>query len=425
VNFADRNIEIVAQNLASLQDEPIEEQLLDNFVAAAQPILERQPSGLVAGIDSSDNLLLSIPDFPGAAVAGYAFALVISQRDGQIRYVQERLADELSPDMPEDLEIAIVYNNPLPEKQRILHFADFQLRTLINTASVQSPYQFGDQLPDLKIRLVAARQRETTERRAVRHALFRPDIDISLFLKDGRHSSQNVSPRFTDDVGRCATRRGIRYVGVVKAGSELWMRLYRYHRAIYGRFRAPYWLLVPPELIVNAYDTGQPETKTLRLGAQENRSLGGIGGAWVMYGNGPRGFYLLEFNVYDLGEYRPLADSGMPLEIYNRERHGWSETFVAARERDGGYYGTQTRVTEQDIFELIAPTIGEIHSLAELSYVSPGYPIVLADAHNRCKISRERKDRLNARLIAHFQRQGFHPVDFATWNADPHKTFER
>ena len=44
--------------------------------------------------------------------------------------------------------------------------------------------------------------------------------------------------------------------------------------------------------------------------------------------------------------------------------------------------------------------------------------------HNRCKITRDRKDRLNAQLISELQRQGYHPVDFETWSEDPHKIFE-
>ena len=67
-----------------------------------------------------------------------------------------------------------------------------------------------------KIRLVAARHRETTERRAVRTSFFQPDLPFQLLLKDGRHGSQNVSTRYTDDVGRRAVERGVRYVGVVK-----------------------------------------------------------------------------------------------------------------------------------------------------------------------------------------------------------------
>lgn len=418
------NLSVVTKKLADLRERPPDKSILNGMIDSSELADVRRPGGLAAGVDSSDNLLLNIPDHPGAALAGYSFSLVVSEPEGQIRYVQERMAERERPEHTEPLEIALVYSSPLPDEQRLLHIADYQLRVLINTPSSRSPYDFVETLPEFKVRLVAARHRETTERRAVRTSLFQPEFPFQLLLKDGRHSSQNVSTRYTDDVGRRAVERGVRYVGVVKQGTLLWSVLYPYHRAIFKARNRPYWTLVPPALILQAYSSNQVEPKTIRLGAQENQSLGGIGGAWVLYGNGPRSFYVLEFNVYDLAEYRPLVEQGMPLEYHNQQVHGWKKTFVA-KEEEGGFVGTQTRIADEDIERLIAPTIGEIHYLAQACFISPGYPIVLADAHNRCKITRDRKDRLNAQLISELQRQGYHPVDFETWSQDPHKIHEQ
>jgi hypothetical protein len=420
----DHNISVVTKKLAELKERPPDETILGEMIGSSELVSIKHPDGLAGGIDSSDNLLLNIPDHPGAAVAGYSFSLVISESDGQVRYVQERMAEREDVEYIEPLEIALVYSSPLPSEKRVLHIADYQLRVLINTPSSRSPYDFEETLPEFKIRLVAARYRETIERRAVRTSFFQPELPFQLLLKDGRHSSQNVSTRYTDDVGRRAVERGVRYVGVVKQGTLLWSLLYPYHRAIVKARNTPYWTLIPPALILRAYSTNQVEPKTIRLGAQENQSLGGIGGAWVLYGNGPRCFYILEFNVYDLAEYRPLVEKGMPLEIYNHQVHGWGKTFVV-KEQNDNYIGTQTCVTEEDIEKLIAPTVGEIDYLAQACFISPGYPIVLADAHNRCKITRDRKDQINAQLINELQRQGYHPVDFETWSEDPHKIYEQ
>ena len=271
---------------------------------------------------------------------------------------------------------------------------------------------------------MAARHRETTERKAVRTSLFHSELEFRLLLKDGRHSSQNVSTRYSDDIGRRAVEQNVRYVGVVKQGTLLWSILYPYHKALFGVRKSAYWTLISPSIILQAYSSNQADSKTIRLGAQENQSLGGIGGAWVLYGNSPRNFYVLEFNVYDLAEFHPLVESGEPLEHYNRRIRGWQKTYVANME-DDGFIGTQTLITDEDIGNLINPTVGEIHHLANASFISSGYPIVLADAHNRCKITGDRKDRLNAELITELQRQGYHPVDFETWREDPHKIFER
>jgi hypothetical protein len=418
------NVSVITRKLADLQKLPPDTTILVDMLKVSELVALKPPDGLIGGIDSSDNLLLNIPDHPGAAIAGYSFSLVISDIDGQLYFVQERMAEKGPQEYTEPLEIALVYSSPLPDEQRRLHIADYQLRNLINTPSVRSPYDFDEILPEFKVRLVAARHRETTERRAVRTSLFHSELEFRLLLKDGRHSSQNVSTRYTDDIGRRAVEQNVRYVGVVKQGTLLWSILYPYHKALFGVRKSAHWTLISPALILQAYSSNQADSKTIRLGAQENQSLGGIGGAWVLYGNGPRSFYVLEFNVYDLAEFRPLVESGMPLEHYNRRKRGWDKTYIA-QENNGQFIGTQTLVSDEDVEKLVIPTIGEIHYLAQASFTSPGYPIVLADAHNRCKITGDRKERLNAELVTELQRQGYHPVDFETWSEDPHKIFER
>lgn len=419
------NVSVITSKLAELQDRPPDTTILAEMLNSSELVTAKRPDGLTGGIDSSDNLLLNIPDHPGAAIAGYSFSLVISDAEGRLHFVQERMAEKGSQEYSEPLEIALVYSSPLPEEQRKLHIADYQLRNLINTPSVRSPYDFGPSTPpEFKVRFVAARHRETIERRAVRTSLFHSELEFRLLLKDGRHSSQNVSTRYSDDIGRRAIEQNVRYVGVVKQGTLLWSILYPYHKALFGVRKSAYWTLISPSIILQAYTSNQADSKTIRLGAQENQSLGGIGGAWVLYGNSPRNFYVLEFNVYDLAEFRPLVESGEPLEHYNRRIRGWQKTYVANIENDG-FIGTQTLISDKDIESLINPTVGEIHHLANASFISPGYPIVLADAHNRCKITGDRKDRLNAELITELQKQGYHPVDFETWSEDPHKIFER
>lgn len=425
MNEISENVSVITSKLAELQDRPPDAEILTEMVNGSELVTAKRPDDLIGGIDSSDNLLLNIPDHPGASIAGYSFSLVISDVDGQLHFVQERMTEKGPQEYSEPLEIALVYSSPLPDDQRKLHIADYQLRNLINTPSIRSPYDFDEILPEFKVRYVAARHRETTERYAVRKSLFHSQLEFRLLLKDGRHSSQNVSTRYTDDIGRRAIEQNVRYVGVVKQGTLLWSILYPYHKILFETYGSAYWTLISPALILQAYASNQADSKTIRLGAQENQSLGGIGGAWVLYGNGPRSFYVLEFNVYDLIEFRPLVDSGEPLEHFNKRKRGnkWQKTYVA-QEVDGEYIGTQTLVKPRDIENLIIPTVGEIHYLAQASRTSFGYPIVLADAHNRCKITGDRKNRLNAELISQLQKRGYHPVDFEIWSEDPHKIFE-
>ena len=423
------NLTVLARNFGALRNTPPDASILRAMLSLSATVTPRAPERLVAGIDSSDNLLLSIPDYPGAAVAGYSYTLVISSQDGNLLYEQKRMADLYPDDTFEDLEIAVVYNIPLPEFQRRQYVSDYQVRPFIHIPSTRSPYNQVDQMPEYKLRLAAARYRETTERRAVRTSLFQSKANFGLLLKDGRLSSQNVSPRFTEDIGRRSVERGIRYVGVVKKGTSLWAALYPYHSELFKQHQKSYWAWIPPEIIMRVYGGSQAEVKTLRLGGRENLCLGGVGGAWIIYGNRPDTFFILEFNVYDMSRYRPLTQTGssyvgMPLEAFNQQTLGWSATYNTNKNDQGEYYGTQTQVSQQDFDTLIIPTVQEIDHLAHVSQRSFGYPLPLADAHNRCKINRERKDRFNERLKVQLQEYGFMPREFETWIDDPHKLME-
>ena len=89
--------------MSDLENLPPDETILKNMLDKAELVISRQPQGLVGGIDSSDNLLLNIPDHPGAAIAGYSFSLVISDPDGRLRFVQERMAEKASQEYSEPL----------------------------------------------------------------------------------------------------------------------------------------------------------------------------------------------------------------------------------------------------------------------------------------------------------------------------------
>lgn len=423
------NITTIAEQFAEIEKQDPDESLLQEFAQGLQPVEAQKPMGYIGGIDSSDNLLLNIPQHPGAAIAGYSFCLVIANADGDKQFQRIRLAEHEDDTYLEELEIALVYNVPSRQAQRKLRIAEYQLRTLFPLPRTESPYRIEDPLPELKVRLLAARQREMTERQAMMTALHQRKLvsgvsRMDLILKDGRLSSQNVQPQFMDEIGRSAVERGVRLVGVIKQGSSLWSQVYPYHRELFRIQQGPYWTIVPPKLIWDTYDLGQYEPKTLMLGNQENRSLGGIGGLWVMYGSRNGTFHILEFNVYDLERYRPLVENCMPLNLYNSHVRGWNKgTFVVEMLQNGGIRGTQLDVTDRDIAELIIPTINQLHYLTENSR-SPGYPSVLADAHYECKITSERKSRINNELISQMSRMGFETAEFDIWNADPHKMFE-
>src|SRR5207249_3988251 len=156
--------------------------------------------------------------------------------------------------------------------------------------------------PLFKLRIAAARARDLTEKRAMRIFLNQDKVHVNIMLRDGRLASQHCSTRYTDDLARLFVRRGVRWIGVVKQGSTLWMVLYPYHRKLSALRRGePYWAQIPPQLVWQAYASDeQSQPKTLLLGARESQSLGGVGGLWVLYSPSPKMFYVLEYNVYDM-----------------------------------------------------------------------------------------------------------------------------
>jgi len=422
----DPNIQVVTDRYTQAWNQQPDAEALQFMRQRSYAVDVIEPSLPIAGIDSSDNILLQIPDLPGAGVAGYAFTLVVSDPNGQPRMVRERAVEHYDdPHRHEDLLIEILYEIPTQEERRILSYADYQWRTLMSGPSGRIPYL--DEYPLFKLRIAAARARDLTERRATRIFLNQDDVRVSILLKDGRLSSQNCSTRYTDDLARLFVRRNVRWVGVVKQGSALWEVLRPYHRALSkSRCGRPYWAQIPPQLVWQAYaNDEQSQPKTLLLGARESQSLGGVGGLWVLYAPAPGVFYVLEFNVYDMEVFRPLVESGAPLQRADASCNRPLPLHVVRERSDGTYDGALTAASARDFEVLVTPTVAEIHHYATVSSLTLNYPIVLADAHNRCKITRERKERKNWELKAEFMRRGYHPVDFAEFEEDPHKLFER
>ncbi len=423
----DPNVHTIALRMRDGRESPVEQGILKWMLERSSTVQAVQPHFNIGGIDSSDNLLLRIPGQPGAGIAGYSFGLSICDPDGTELAWQDRSVEREHEGAPENLEIGLVYNIPTRQARRLISMADYQFRSIATVAGGKSPYEDQDNPPEFKLRLAAARSREISERRAVRTFLNQHRVCAPVFLKDGRLSSQNCSTRYMDSLGRLAVRRGVRLVGVVKQGTRLWDELYPYHLELSRHYEGEaYWAQLSHKLIWDVYAfPDQPTPKTIHLGAREDQSLGGIGGLWVLYSPSPRTFYIVEFNVYDLAEYRPLVENHLPLELHNCQRFGWEYTYVVRQnEETGDYQGTQMAAMPEDFEDLVIPTIQNLHHMATVTRVTFNYPVVLADAHNRCKITQERKDRKNTELVAELTQLGFSPVDFEQWSEDPHKLFE-
>lgn len=420
----DPNIDLVADRIVEAQNQPLDTQALDYMRQRVYSVDQIEPSIPIAAIDSSDNILLQVPDLPGAGVAGYSFYLVVEDPSGKLRNARARTV-EVSSDTfhQEELLIEILYELPTPKEQHLLSIADYQWRTLMSAPTGQVPYL--ENPPTFKLRLAAARARDLTEKRATRIFLNQDTVQVKTLLRDGRLSSQNCSTRYTDDLARLFVRRGIHWVGFIKQGSLLWNTLHPYHLELSKLCRGePYWAQIAPQLIWATYaQNDQWEPKTILLGAHESKSLGGVGGLWILYSPGPSIHYVLEFNVYDMEAFRPLVESGAPLVDFHADSH--RTLYVVRKGREETYEGTLTRATSLDFEQLVAPTVAEIHHYATLSHLSLNYPLPLADAHNRCKITTERKKRKNAELIQKFVQRGIHLVSFAEFSEDPHKLFER
>ncbi|ACK70313.1 hypothetical protein PCC7424_1881 [Gloeothece citriformis PCC 7424] len=253
------------------------------------------------------------------------------------------------------------------------------------------------------VRVQAAIERATGEWLALQKAITRHLPPQSLILTDGRFNCQlEMAASFVDQLGRRAERNQIRAVAVVKAGL-LYDKVSDYvYEIATEKTNKPFYFLIPHELIEECYGKNEknPVRKTLMVGGKDHTDLAGIGSLWVVFCPDPSNyqcFVILEFNLYNLAHYKALAWQPIDFRQWHTQKLG------GASHSHDQIWVTDLRIDEeQDLGDLVEPTIEEILWLCESEIRHFGYPNLLGIAHKEVVLNTQRVKLLRDRYMEVF-----------------------
>jgi hypothetical protein len=171
-------------------------------------------------------------------------------------------------------------------------------------------------------------------------------------------------------------------------------------KAIAAGTDRPFYFVVPPELILTAYDSeSYPVRKTLMVGGKDHTDLAGTGALWTVFCPDPvnwRTFAIVEFNVYELHHYRALAREPMTLREWQAE-HFPDRFHRTARSLEHVYVTDLVIDDEHDVGALVEDTLAEILWLCEREIWSFGYPNLLGIAHHDVVLTQKKVKHLRQR----------------------------
>ena len=159
------------------------------------------------------------------------------------------------------------------------------------------------------------------------------------------------------------------------------------------------FFFIPPSIIEDAYaNDNYPDRKTLMIGGKDHTDLAGIGGLWTAFCPDPlnhESFVIVEFNLYDLKFYRPLAEIPQSLRQWHTEElNGQCQPISKSRKK---IYVTDLMIDQdEDIASLVEPTLEEILWLCEREVAHFGYPNLLGLAHRDVVLTKEKVERLRS-----------------------------
>lgn len=372
----------------------------------------------IGALDGSDQQMFALMSDPEKGVGLYAtvYCEVDPRHPGSPVYKDGASAPGLWT-LDDYLTYHLVYSVPDNEVNRHLFNDRYDTRQILSNTRPAIPPLFNQGLKPEGARREAAKERATAEWLALRAAVIYQAPPGALVLKDGRMNSQiEQAAHWADQTGRMAERNAVRAVGVVKGGG-LYAALCPTVRAVADGTDRPFYFIPPDDLILGAYESGAyPVRKTLMVGGRDHTDLGGIGGLWVVFCPDPknwRSFVIIEFNLYNLHNYRELARAPMTLRQWHAQR--FPDRIHRTPTGVPHIYMTDLVVDEEhDIGQLVEPTLGEILWLCEQEMWMFGYPNLLGMAHhdviltqNKMKLLRRRfqevwghSDRLMEELIA-------------------------
>lgn len=341
----------------------------------------------VGALDGSDQQMLAAESNPEWGVGVWA-RLYVEHDLQQPSHELYRDGPTSGPWSDDDLLFYHLTIN-LPNKEKNQQFRNdyYSIRQILSSARATEPpiLKIDKQPTSGGVREEAAKERATGEWLALRSVIIHQLAEYDLVLKDGRFNCQiEQAASWVDQLGRQATRNGIRTVAVVKSGA-VYGKVYPIVQATAQRAHRPFYFLIPSHLIEESYENDvYPVRKTLMVGGKDHTDLGGIGALWIAFCPDPenfKSFVILEFNLYDLYYYKPLAREPMSLRDWHIQKlKGATHPTLTGIDH---IRVTDIKIHEEYDFEnLVEPTIGELLWLCEKEIGRFGYPNLLGIAHH-------------------------------------------
>lgn len=358
----------------------------------------------IAALDGTDQQMFFLPYDPDQGIA--AWGVLYVEIDTENPH-QEPHRDGPSGGflITEDLfYYHLTMDLPNREKSRCFRNDFHAIRQTLSSARPTEPPLLNPKFNNKKgVRTLAAVERATGEWLSLRAAITHQLAPGSLVLKDGRFNCQvEQAASWVDELGRTAVRNDVRCVAVVKSGS-VYSALSPIVREMAKKTDRAFYFLIPSEIIEESYANDiYTKRKTLMVGGKDHTDLAGIGALWTAFCPDPKNFttfVILEFNLYDLYHYKPLAYQPQSLRK-------WHQEILKAKVHDSDgvntIHVTDLVIDEKDIQSLVEPTIKELLWLCEQDVSQFGYPNVLAIAHKEVILTSEKIDIIRQRYREEF-----------------------
>ena len=357
------------------------------------------------GLDSSDQDVLCFDSVSGIVAYRNGIVMVDDQNEVTHHSISEIQVVSVLPTLP--IEPGLRLNLAIEQLRR--------LRTGYRPSysPLEKPW------PLMRPRLVGAVEREIGDYGNTRLFLdsvyARPGL---VFMKDGRLNSQHFpGPRAYDLLYRRMAARLIRGIGIAKSGKVLEV-VRPYARAIRKQVGySPFAILISKEHLEAAHPGPRSKPglrKTLRHGSS-GQALGGVGAVRFALSISGEELCLVEFNLYDLENFRPLIALGHTLEQ-------WAQGIFGQEKRTIHSWDIFDFVTDRDWEQLLMPILEEIVYTAYTETEIGLYPRALANVHNRVKLRYADLEAIRRSLIVELGRERITPEMVPVTLENDHKT---
>ena len=391
MNLEDRKLDATKKNVEAGMKRSLPEKLPK--YQTVQPQLNPSTT-YIAALDGTDQQIFYLPYDPDRGIAAWGVlyiewdpknpqAIYRNGPDGGFLVTDDLFYYHLTMDLPDSGENKRFRNDFYAIRQ-----------ALSSTRPTEPPLLNPDFDPKKGVRTIAAVERATGEWIALRSAIIHQLPPGSLVLKDGRFNCQlEQAASWVDELGRIATRNEVRAVAVVKSGA-VYSYLCPTVREIAKNTNRAFYFVISPEIIEKSYENEKyPKRKTLMLGGKDHADLAGIGALWTAFCPAPQNplsFVILEFNLYDLFYYKNLATEPKTLLQWQLEVLEGSVHRTNTQKVPYVYVSDLSIDYDQDIANLVEPTIQELLWLCECEIARFGYPNLLGIAHHDVVLTKEK-----------------------------------